>query len=189
MLRHKVFFVCVCGFKQVAKQLKEQQMVMRGHRETSMVHELNRYVATCLMSDLKILRRNHKLYLNWLQPKCMQHSLAGTSPQLLPLVVSVLVGCQSWLTSLEQLALELEFYWLSPSSTSTLRFSSRNRVKLAAWERCSSKVLLPLHQTDTTSILSSYFFVMLCYCFSCTINVLLLWMHPFWHLYFFFGSQ
>lgn len=28
---------------QVAKQLKEQQMVMRGHRETSMVHELNRY--------------------------------------------------------------------------------------------------------------------------------------------------
>lgn len=31
------------GF-QVAKQLKEQQMVMRGHRETSMVHELNRSV-------------------------------------------------------------------------------------------------------------------------------------------------
>lgn len=31
---------------QVAKQLKEQQMVMRGHRETSMVHELNRYNAT-----------------------------------------------------------------------------------------------------------------------------------------------
>lgn len=30
---------------QVAKQLKEQQMVMRGHRETSMVHELNRYEA------------------------------------------------------------------------------------------------------------------------------------------------
>lgn len=27
---------------QVAKQLKEQQMVMKGHRETSMVHELNR---------------------------------------------------------------------------------------------------------------------------------------------------
>ena len=31
---------------QVAKQLKEQQMVMRGHRETSMVHELNRYIPT-----------------------------------------------------------------------------------------------------------------------------------------------
>ena len=30
------------GVTQVAKQLKEQQMVMRGHRETSMVHELNR---------------------------------------------------------------------------------------------------------------------------------------------------
>ena len=29
---------------QVAKQLKEQQMV--GHRETSMVHELNRYIPT-----------------------------------------------------------------------------------------------------------------------------------------------
>uniref|UniRef100_A0A3B3YYZ4 Protein transport protein SEC61 subunit alpha n=1 Tax=Poecilia mexicana TaxID=48701 RepID=A0A3B3YYZ4_9TELE len=30
----------------VAKQLKEQQMVMRGHKETSMVHELNRYIPT-----------------------------------------------------------------------------------------------------------------------------------------------
>uniref|UniRef100_A0A8C4QCS8 SEC61 translocon subunit alpha 1a n=1 Tax=Eptatretus burgeri TaxID=7764 RepID=A0A8C4QCS8_EPTBU len=32
--------------KDVAKQLKEQQMVMRGHREKSMVHELNRYIPT-----------------------------------------------------------------------------------------------------------------------------------------------
>ena len=32
--------------QQVAKQLKDQQMVMRGHRETSMVHELNRYIPT-----------------------------------------------------------------------------------------------------------------------------------------------
>ena len=31
---------------QVAKQLREQQMVMRGHRETSMIHELNRYIPT-----------------------------------------------------------------------------------------------------------------------------------------------
>lgn len=31
---------------QVAKQLKEQNMVMRGHRESSMVHELNRYIPT-----------------------------------------------------------------------------------------------------------------------------------------------
>ncbi|KAM4797876.1 LOW QUALITY PROTEIN: protein transport protein Sec61 subunit alpha-like [Urocitellus parryii] len=30
--------------KNVAKQLKEHQMVMRGHQETSMVHELNRQV-------------------------------------------------------------------------------------------------------------------------------------------------
>lgn len=33
-------------FLQVAKQLKEQQMVMRGHREASMIHELNRYIPT-----------------------------------------------------------------------------------------------------------------------------------------------
>ncbi|XP_062596256.1 protein transport protein Sec61 subunit alpha, partial [Saccostrea cucullata] len=32
--------------KDVAKQLKEQQMVMRGHREQSMIHELNRYIPT-----------------------------------------------------------------------------------------------------------------------------------------------
>ena len=31
--------------KDVAKQLKEQQMVMRGHRDKSMIHELNRWVA------------------------------------------------------------------------------------------------------------------------------------------------
>lgn len=29
--------------KDVAKQLKEQQMVMRGHRDKSMIHELNRF--------------------------------------------------------------------------------------------------------------------------------------------------
>jgi len=32
--------------KDVAKQLKEQQMVMHGHRERSMIHELNRYIPT-----------------------------------------------------------------------------------------------------------------------------------------------
>ena len=31
---------------QVAKQLKEQQMVMRGHRDKSMIKELNRYIPT-----------------------------------------------------------------------------------------------------------------------------------------------
>ena len=30
----------------MAKQLKEQQMIMRGHREQSMIHELNRYIPT-----------------------------------------------------------------------------------------------------------------------------------------------
>lgn len=35
--------------KDVAKQLKEQQMVMRGHREQSMIHELNRYFLIILI--------------------------------------------------------------------------------------------------------------------------------------------
>ena len=39
-----VLYISCCV--QVAKQLKEHQMVMRGHRETSMVHELNRYIPT-----------------------------------------------------------------------------------------------------------------------------------------------
>ena len=41
-------WIDVSGFsaKDVAKQLREQQMVMRGHRETSMIHELNRYIPT-----------------------------------------------------------------------------------------------------------------------------------------------
>ena len=38
-----IFGICLV---QVAKQLKEQQMVMRGHREKSMIHELNRYIPT-----------------------------------------------------------------------------------------------------------------------------------------------
>lgn len=37
--------------KDVAKQLKEQQMVMRGHREQSMIHELNRYFISLHMLD------------------------------------------------------------------------------------------------------------------------------------------
>jgi len=60
---HAVLYICFmlgsCAFfsktwievsgssaKDVAKQLKEQQMVMRGHRENSMIHELNRYIPT-----------------------------------------------------------------------------------------------------------------------------------------------
>ena len=31
---------------QVAKQQKDQKMIMRGHREGSMIHELNRYNPT-----------------------------------------------------------------------------------------------------------------------------------------------
>lgn len=32
--------------KDVAKQLKEQRMIMHGHRDKSMIHELNRYIPT-----------------------------------------------------------------------------------------------------------------------------------------------
>ncbi|XP_034946642.1 protein transport protein Sec61 subunit alpha-like [Chelonus insularis] len=32
--------------KDVAKQLKDQKMVMRGHRNNSMIHELDRYIPT-----------------------------------------------------------------------------------------------------------------------------------------------
>ncbi|KAF1745046.1 hypothetical protein MXB_3246 [Myxobolus squamalis] len=32
--------------KDVAKQLKDQQMILKGHRDKSMVHELNRYIPT-----------------------------------------------------------------------------------------------------------------------------------------------
>lgn len=39
-------FIINLLYLQVAKQLKEQQMVMRGHREKSMIHELNRYIPT-----------------------------------------------------------------------------------------------------------------------------------------------
>nr|XP_031532233.1 protein transport protein Sec61 subunit alpha isoform X1 [Vicugna pacos] len=40
--------------KDVAKQLKEQQMVMRGHRDTSMVHELNSLFSSvnCPISEM-----------------------------------------------------------------------------------------------------------------------------------------
>merc|ERR1712193_357455 len=32
--------------RDVAKQLRDQQMVMKGHRDSSLVHELNRYIPT-----------------------------------------------------------------------------------------------------------------------------------------------
>merc|ERR1712156_842349 len=41
--------------KDVAKQLREQQMVMRGHRETSMIHELNRYIPTAAAFEASAL--------------------------------------------------------------------------------------------------------------------------------------
>ena len=32
--------------RDVAKQLRDQQMVMKGHRDSAMVHVLNRYIPT-----------------------------------------------------------------------------------------------------------------------------------------------
>src|SRR5437870_1083495 len=32
--------------KDVARQLRDQQMVMKGHRDSSLKHELNRYIPT-----------------------------------------------------------------------------------------------------------------------------------------------
>ncbi|EFO93253.1 hypothetical protein CRE_04462 [Caenorhabditis remanei] len=32
--------------RDVAKQLKSQNMIMRGHRETSTIHKLNKYIPT-----------------------------------------------------------------------------------------------------------------------------------------------
>lgn len=63
----------------------------------------------------------------------------GTSPQQLPLVVSVSAAFLSWRTSLVLLAQEQVSCWPSPSSTSTLRSLSRSRVKWAAWARCYSR--------------------------------------------------
>ena len=95
----QVFITCVVSIplennlhfslyvSQVAKQLKEQQMVMRGHRETSMVHELNRYKPKILRfsvhtgSIIESCSPEYQCVIDFL--------LAGTSPQLLPLVASV----------------------------------------------------------------------------------------------------
>lgn len=75
---------------QVAKQLKEQQMVMRGHRETSMVHELNRYKATLEINShessellLAACIRSFTSSFNVFVPL-----FPGTSLQLLPSVAS-----------------------------------------------------------------------------------------------------
>lgn len=65
--------------------------------------------------------------------------ILGTFLLLLPLVDCASVDYQSWPTSLELSAPEPASYWPSPSSISTLRSLSKNRVKWAAWGRCSSR--------------------------------------------------
>ena len=47
--------------KEVAKQLKEQSMVMRGFREISMVKELNRYIPSRSNSVLHEIRENKEI--------------------------------------------------------------------------------------------------------------------------------
>lgn len=52
-------------YLQVAKQLKDQQMVMRGHREKSMVHELNRYVVS--FPDWYLNNDTSAIVLTWVE--------------------------------------------------------------------------------------------------------------------------
>ena len=42
--RHRCHQVSGSSPKDVAKQLRDQQMVLKGHRNNSLVHELNRYI-------------------------------------------------------------------------------------------------------------------------------------------------
>lgn len=77
----------------------------------------------------------------------------GTSPQQLPLVVSVSAAFLSWRTSLVLLAQEQVSCWPSPSSTSTLRSLSRSRVKWAAWEHCSSSQTPGCNTCDEATLL------------------------------------
>ncbi|GAB5573290.1 protein transport protein Sec61 subunit alpha isoform X2 [Prionailurus iriomotensis] len=58
--------------KDVAKQLKEQQMVMRGHRDTSMVHELN--------SGVGSLGPNNSVFSIEELPECIQSGWTALHP-------------------------------------------------------------------------------------------------------------
>merc|ERR1712029_556108 len=84
--------------KDVAKQLREQQMVMRGHREVSMIHELNRYIPTAA-------------------------AFGGLCIGALSVSADFMGAIGSGTV----------FYWLSPSSTSTLKSLSKNKVRWVAW--------------------------------------------------------
>ena len=77
-------WIDVSGFsaKDVAKQPRDHQIVMRGHRETSMIRELNRYIPSTASSALgrsrssstlwelsgEIFQSNMKIFLAALQP-------------------------------------------------------------------------------------------------------------------------
>lgn len=126
LIHKRTFQTAVAPLPQVAKQLKEQQMVMRGHRETSMVHELNRYIHALFVLFLMSQSRRAELCLLW----CCEFSmklystppvLVGTSPPPLPLAACASVVCQSWRISSAPSALGPESCWPSPSSTSILK--------------------------------------------------------------------
>ena len=57
-------WIDVSGFsaKDVAKQPRDQQIVMRGHRETSMIRELNRYIPSTASSALGRSRSSSTLW-------------------------------------------------------------------------------------------------------------------------------
>jgi hypothetical protein len=109
---------------QVAKQLKEQAMVMRGHRETSMIKELNRYIPTAaafgglcigalsVMADF--IGRFHFL-------------LGGFKVYHILQVPS---------------AAARVFCWPLRSSINTLRYSSKSNKKWAVSAACSSSALI-----------------------------------------------
>ena len=52
-----MFYLCLL-LLQVAKQLRDQQMVMRGHRDKSMVHELNRLATTAWCVAVHLLQNS-----------------------------------------------------------------------------------------------------------------------------------
>lgn len=79
-MKHDGSFIKRCFF-QVAKQLKEQQMVMRGHRDTSMVHELNRWGNANFQLGVGVLGMCQLVWVFLKKPKtCFHCKCQGSSP-------------------------------------------------------------------------------------------------------------
>ena len=104
-------------------------MVMRGHRESSMVHELNRYIPTAAafgglcIGALSVLADFLGEWSSRDVSTYPAHQLSVTCFQ-------------------ELLGLALESSWLSPSYISILRCLPRNRQRWVGWDPCSFSLLL-----------------------------------------------